>query len=175
MGKKTLSQSMAQLLKKPLQRAWIARLMAKFIDFFVLLVLSFFFFPLGMFLGIVYLSIGDSLGMGQSLGKKLMGMRVIRTEDGEKCEWKQAVVRNLPMTAPLMLFVIPILGWLVGGILFLAFTLIEIYLFTTFKSRQRLGDMMAETTVVICGQKPEKFETPETSWFHATNASPCEN
>lgn len=175
MGKKTLTEKMAKILQKPLKKAWLARLAAKSIDLFLLLVLSVVYFPLGFLLGIVYLSIGDSLGLGQSIGKRIVGMRVIKTEDGSKCGWQRSLVRNLPLTAPLILFVIPILGWFIGGLLFCAFCVVEIYLFTTFKSRQRLGDMMAETTVVICGQKPEKFETPETSWFASATASPCEN
>lgn len=175
MSKKMLATSMARILQKPLKKAWLARFTAKAIDLFIVLLLSVVYFPLGFLLGVLYLSIGDSLGTGQSLGKRIIGMRVIRTEDAQKCEWKQALVRNLPLTAPLILFIIPILGWFIGGLLFCVFCAVEIYLFTTFKSRQRLGDMMAETTVVICGQQPEKFKTPKTSWFGAATANPCEN
>lgn len=162
-----------QIIENSFKRAWFARLIAKLIDLVIVVVASFFVFPLGFFIGIIYLSIGDSLWCGQSIGKRFMGMRVIDLETGEKPDYKQSALRNLPLTAPLVFMLVPILGWIIGLILFVAFCAIEIYLFTSLRSTQRLGDMMAETTVIaIDGKKPEAIKVKRTSWFEP---SPCEN
>lgn len=166
------------MIRRSFKRAWAARLGAKFIDLVVFIVLSFLLFPFGFFAALIYLALADSLGDGQSLGKRVIGMRVVDINTHEKCHWKQSVVRNLPLVAPLALIVIPILGWFVGGLLFVVFSAAEIYLFITFKSKQRLGDMMAETTVVIGEEKPESFKK-KMSWFENSSVSlatsSCEN
>lgn len=160
------------IIKNSFKQAWLARLIAKTIDLGLVVFLAAVYFPLGFLIGIAYLAIGDSLGLGQSIGKRVIGMRVIDIESGEKCDLKQSVIRNLPLCAPLILMIIPILGWFIGGVSLILFSAIEIYLFVTLKSTQRLGDMMAETTVIVCGQKP-KVHKKNMSWFDGIK--PCEN
>jgi len=68
---------------------------------------------------------------GQSLGKRVVGIKVIM-ENGEKCTLKAALIRNL-------LRIIDALPNLyIVGILVITFT----------KKRQRIGDLAAKTVVI---------------------------
>ena len=58
----------------------MARLMAKAIDLFIVLILSVFFHTLGLFLSAFYIGISDCLQNGQSVGKRFMGFQVISLE-----------------------------------------------------------------------------------------------
>ena len=92
----------------------------------------------------LYLISRDSIFGGQSIGKKMMGLRVVRS-DGRPFTWSDSVRRNL------LYFIY--LGGIVPGFglvfLFLAFPilfLIELFLIIT--SGQRIGDKMGNTYVV---------------------------
>ena len=70
---------------------------------------------------------------GATLGKKLMGLRVVR-ESGEAMDWGAVIIRNL------LRFIDGIAFYLVGAIVV-----------WVSKKRQRLGDMAAKTLVVRAG------------------------
>ena len=65
------------LLKSAIRVARLSRLLAKLIDMFLVIILSIFFYPLGIILSVIYLSVADSLQNGQSVGKKFIGFAVI--------------------------------------------------------------------------------------------------
>ena len=68
--------------------------------------------------------------MGATLGKKLMGLKVVR-ENGEAMDWGAAIIRNILR--------------IIDGILFYLVGAIVVWV---SKRRQRLGDMAAKTLVV---------------------------
>ena len=75
---------------------------------------------------------------GQTLGKRVLGLRVL-TVDGQPIDAMQAVMRNLLRSADILLFfqagvVMPIVGMVVSG---------------TNRRYQRLGDLVCGTIVVI--------------------------
>lgn len=82
---------------------------------------------------------------GSSIGKRIVGLRVVRM-DGSPSGAKGRILRNLPIAIGPGLLVIPLAGYAlappVAGILILT----EFVLLATKK--QRLGDMLAGTTVV---------------------------
>ena len=152
------------LLKSSEKAARSARLFAKAVDLFLCLLLSFFFYPVGILLAVFYLSMSDALQNGQSVGKKLMGFNVISIEDGEYCNIKQSVIRNLPITIPLLFAVIPIWGWIIWILAGSFFIVLETYLMVKLDSGNRLGDVMADTTVnAISGPDGEKATA--ANWF----------
>lgn len=75
----------------------------------------------------IYLIFSDALPNGQSLGKKLLGMSVVCKNSGKSCSLWQAFVRNI-LTPAIGVF---------DAVFILA------------KRRQRIGDMMAGTIVVL--------------------------
>ncbi len=70
------------LLESSLKVARFSRLLAKAIDIFIVLVVSIFFYPLGILISIAYMTLADAIQNGQSVGKKFIGFQVISLEDG---------------------------------------------------------------------------------------------
>ena len=81
----------------------------------------------------------DGFQKGGGFGKKLLSLQVIRLEDGEPANFKDAFVRRF------------------AGI----FQPID-WLFATGKERQRMGDKLAKTVVVKLDTKPVEFVEAET-------------
>jgi uncharacterized RDD family membrane protein YckC len=157
----------AKLLMGPIKTAKLARFIAKFIDFFLVIILTPLYYPLGGILGTIYLAISDSLMQGQSLGKKIIGFSVISLEDGRPCTLKQSVIRNLPFLIPQLFCLIPLWGWVLAIILGIPLMVLEIYLLINMDSGKRLGDVMADTSVMghdghLTGKNKKKMKT---SWF----------
>ena len=152
------------LLKNSDKAGKTARLFAKAVDLFLCLLLSIFFYPVGILLAVFYLSVSDALQNGQSVGKKLMGFNVISIDDGQYCTIKQSLIRNLPLSLPLFFAVIPIWGWIIWILAGSFFIVMELYLLLKLDSGNRLGDVMADTTVnAING--PDKEKASASSWF----------
>ena len=153
------------LLKKSIRTAKNYRLLAKLIDLFIVLLLSAPFFPLGIILAICYIGVSDSIQRGQSVGKKFMGFRVISMEDGAPCSIKQSVIRNLPIIIPLFLAIIPLWGWILATIIGVPLLLLETYLLYKLDTGHRLGDVMADTTVMANDDNKEAAKKRKASWF----------
>ncbi len=153
------------LLKGAIQTSQFARVLAKAIDLGLVLLLSLFYYPLGIILGCLYLGVSDHIGEGQSVGKKFIGFAVISLKDGKPCTLKQSIIRNLPFIVPLSFCVIPLWGWIFSALLSLVLIFLEVYLLFKLDSGHRLGDVMADTSVIAgdnerYGQKKEK-----KGWF----------
>ena len=148
-------------LKSGFKRALLFRLSAKLIDLFIMAFFSFLFYPVGVLLSLFYLSISDSMQSGQSLGKRTMGFLVISLEDGGPCTLKQSVIRNLPILIPWGFLVIPFWGWILAFLLGVPLVAMETYLISKINSGHRLGDVMADTSVI--GQSSDPLETKNIS------------
>jgi uncharacterized RDD family membrane protein YckC len=154
------------LLDKAIRVAKLSRLIAKAVDIFIVVCFSVLFFPLGIVLGIIYMSISDGLANGQSVGKKFMGFSVKSLEDGSPCSIKQSVVRNLPFTLPLLVAVLlPLIGWILGAILAVVLIGFELYLLYNLDSGHRLGDVMADTSVMANDDNFAGVKNRKTSWW----------
>ena len=105
------------ILRSGINTSRITRMIAKAIDFFIVLILSMLFYPFGLLLAMFYIGISDSINGGQSVGKKLMGFSVISLEDGKPCSIKQSIIRNLPMLIPMGFAIIPLWGWIFCSLL----------------------------------------------------------
>lgn len=153
------------LLKSPFRAAKAARIIAKAIDLSLMLLVSFLFYPFGVIIAVGYGSICDSFGAGQSLGKKYLGFCVISLEDGRPCSLKQSLVRNLPITLPLAFLIFPILGWVLCFILSSILFGFETYLILKLDSGHRLGDVIADTSVMAITGNSVMVKKPQYSWF----------
>lgn len=152
------------LLKNSEKAGKTARLFAKAVDLFLCLLLSIFFYPVGILLAVFYLSVSDALQSGQSVGKKLIGFNVISIEDGEYCTIKQSIIRNLPLSLPLFFAVIPIWGWIIWLLAGSFFFVLELYYLLKLDSGNRLGDVMADTTVNAISSQGEG-KASLSGWF----------
>lgn len=152
-------------LEKAIRVAKLTRLIAKAIDLFIVLCFSILLYPLGLILGIVYIALSDGLSNGQSVGKKFMGFAVKSLEDGSPCSYKQSAIRNLPFLLPLILAIVPFWGWILGGVLGFGLIGLELYLLYNLDSGHRLGDVMADTSVMANDDNFAGVKNRKTSWF----------
>ncbi len=159
------------LLKSTFRVALLSRLFAKAIDLFIVLILSFFMYPLGIILSAIYISICDSLQNGQSVGKKFMGFSVLSLEDGQPCTKKQSFIRNLPIFVPLVFAIIPIWGLIFTILLGTPLLAFEVYLLFKLDSGNRLGDVMADTTVNSTIESKVTMHKKRDSWFPTMDSS----
>jgi uncharacterized RDD family membrane protein YckC len=115
---------------------------------------------------ILYHFLCEVLMNGQSIGKKLLGMRVV-SENGGKPSIGQFVIRFLIRTSDLMIvvsiFIVemiqyhgPEVLWFIGGSFLLL--VIDIILVNT-KKQQRLGDLLANTMLIETKQKEDISNT----------------
>jgi uncharacterized RDD family membrane protein YckC len=159
------------LLEKAIRVAKLTRLIAKAIDLSIVLVVSFLLYPVGLPLAILYMSLADGMNNGQSVGKKFMGFSVKSLEDGSPCSYKQSAIRNLPFTLPLVLAIVPFWGWILGGILGIALVGLELYLLYNLDSGHRLGDVMADTSVMANDDNFVGVKNRKASWFSKTTTT----
>src|SRR5688572_13393138 len=145
------------------------RILAKAIDILLTLILCLLAYPFGTFLGLIYLSLADCLNQGQSFGKKFFGLRVISLEDGTPCSSKQSFIRNLPFLIPLLFGLIPFWGWTISILTAVPLVGLELYLIFTLDSGNRLGDVMADTTVMANINQDLRIKKRKQSWFQPQN------
>ncbi|MBI1912096.1 MAG: RDD family protein [Deltaproteobacteria bacterium] len=130
----------------------LERFLAKLIDF--LIVGAFFAFPtfIGPLAGTTYILISDGLLNGQSLGKRVIGLRVVSMVTGMPCDFKQSIIRNAIFGVLIAIYFI--LGWIpyLGKLLvFAAWSVVvgvEMILVYTDELGSRFGDRIAGTHVM---------------------------
>jgi uncharacterized RDD family membrane protein YckC len=125
------------------------RLLAKFLDLLVVAALATFPGWVGDAAGLTYALIADGLLEGQSLGKRVVGLRVVG-EGGLPCSYLQSLQRNLTvgLGVGLMLLDVPFL-WVVLWPLGALVLLFEAFLAVTGDEALRLGDRFAGTQIVV--------------------------
>lgn len=160
------------ILEAPRKTARSARVLAKSIDFFIALLIALFLFPLGVVLAIAYLCVSDYVQEGQSVGKRFIGFKVISLEDGSPCSLKQSIIRNLPFTVPLIFCIVPVWGWIFSFFILIPLVLLELFFIFRLDSAHRLGDVMADTTVIANDHKAEFVKEKKDSWFEVETTSP---
>jgi uncharacterized RDD family membrane protein YckC len=159
------SMKRKSLLTGPLYRARWSRLIAKCIDIGLVILGAIFYYPMGLILGMIYLSISDSLYDGQSIGKRFMGFGVISLIDGSPCSVWQSFIRNLPFTVPMFFLVFPFWGWVFSGVFALPLAAMEVYYLFRGDIAHRLGDIMADTTVIANDGTRLDLRKAKSPWF----------
>jgi uncharacterized RDD family membrane protein YckC len=138
------------------------RAVAGFVDFLLVIGLARLPDVLGFLSAAGYLLIRDGLFEGQSVGKKLIGLRVATLEGEKAITYRESIIRNVPLTLAFMLFLIPYAGWLLGPLA------LGIECITAIGDDlgMRIGDMLARTWVVptdlsaVADRKPDMRTAP---------------
>ncbi|HET7755173.1 MAG TPA: hypothetical protein VFK85_14790 [Anaeromyxobacteraceae bacterium] len=107
---------------------------------------------LGPVFAAVYLLVADGLVNGQSIGKRLFGVRAVVVPDrpgarGWPAGYRESALRNAPFALVAVFYGVPVL-WIVlvlAGIPIVAF---ESYMVWTDRLGLRIGDVFADTQVV---------------------------
>ncbi len=138
----------------PLHQRCLAKSLDVIVIFFLSLALP---HPVGVFLGLVYVLIHDGFPGGQSLGKKAFGLRTVMydgSDEGghglaQRCDYAKSALRNAPLGVATFFAIIPFWGWLISILLGIPMIAIELYLMMTRPQGARLGDVMADTRVIL--------------------------
>jgi uncharacterized RDD family membrane protein YckC len=147
-----------------LQRADLtARAVAGFVDLLLIIGLARLPDVLGFLSATGYILFRDGLFDYRSIGKKLIGLRVVPLEDrGPVSTYRESIIRNIPLAAAYLLFLIPYAGWVLGPLA------VGVECLTTIGDERgmRIGDLLARTTVVpdapaaAQGQRTPEQQTP---------------
>jgi uncharacterized RDD family membrane protein YckC len=92
-----------------------------------------------------YILARDGLFVQQSVGKKLIGLRVAFSDDpGTVISFRESIIRNMPLAVAYLLFLIPYVGWILGPL-----TLgVEALSAMGDERGMRIGDLLARTYTV---------------------------
>jgi uncharacterized RDD family membrane protein YckC len=129
------------------------RVAAKVIDILVFVTLAVALpYPLGPLAGFAYTLFADGMNFGafrgQSVGKKIMRLRVIHIQRRRPASFRDSALRNAPVGVATFFAIIPLWGWLILGLLGLPLMAMEIYLMLSVETGHRLGDVMGDTEVI---------------------------
>ncbi len=116
------------------------RIIAEIIDRIVPLPLIVYFFPPWIIVIVLYGLLRESVFNSRSIGKKIMGLRVI--SDSSPCAWWQGLIRNLLRTGALVSYALVILVPIA-----LLYDIIS-FIAICCKKGRRLDDYVAGTMVV---------------------------
>ena len=125
----------------------LKRILARLVDGLVAWAFALVLPPAGILVGLLYFAVADSFQKGQSLGKMVFGLEVVRS-DGSPCDLKASIYRNIPFELALLFAAIPLLGWILLVIAGIPILLIELWLVIADHNGSRLGDRIAGTTVI---------------------------
>jgi uncharacterized RDD family membrane protein YckC len=140
-----MNESEKQSEKQEFTKARILnRVIAKSIDFIIIAALLEAIPKIGYFAGLAYLLIGDGLFEGKSIGKRLLGLKVVLYETGEACTFKASIIRNFIFAIGYFLMVIPLIGFIFPVIVLF----LEGMLIIGSDRGLRFGDELVKTQVV---------------------------
>ncbi len=129
----------------------VHRAIAKAVDFLIVGILSTVPSLVGVLAGALYILISDGFFEGQSVGKKLVGLRVytgMKRGTPTSCTFRESMVRNLPYGVVFVLGSIPFLGWVLFFTVGLGVIGMEAYFAYSDDQGIRMGDIFADTHVV---------------------------
>ncbi len=135
----------------------LLRVFAKLLDFILIAAMGEIVPKAGFYAGLSYLLISDGLFDGRSIGKKLMGLKVVSITANEPCSMKESIMRNAPLGAGLLLYKLPWIGW----VFIVLVSALEFLMLLGSKDGMRLGDEIAKTIVIAAEERKTAKETTE--------------
>lgn len=131
----------------------LERFLAKLIDMLIVGALCAFPSAVGGVAGVTYILISDGLKGGQSLGKRVIGLRVVSVEKPQAAaDFRASILRNAVFGILVGLWFaigwVPYLGKAVVVVLSVAAVAVEMILIYTDETGSRFGDRVAGTLVV---------------------------
>jgi uncharacterized RDD family membrane protein YckC len=104
-------------------------------------------------LAALYLLVADGLMQGQSIGKRIFGVRAVVLPPkgllrGRPAGYRESVLRNAPFALVGLFYGLPIVGWLLLFVVGLPIMAFEAYMVWSDRLGIRIGDIFADTQVV---------------------------
>jgi uncharacterized RDD family membrane protein YckC len=123
------------------------RILARFVDFLFAVAAARLLPPLGPIVAAGYLLLADGLGQGQSIGKRIFGVRAVVPSRRAPAGLRESVLRNAPFGLVMVFAAVPLL-WpvlLVAGVPIVAFETWQVW---DDRLGIRIGDFFADTQVI---------------------------
>jgi uncharacterized RDD family membrane protein YckC len=121
--------------------------LARLADFALAFVLARTAPQIGPILAAFYLLVADGLMSGQSVGKKIFGVRTVVVPRRVPAGWHESLLRNAPFALVAIFYAVPLL-WPVLFVLGLPIVAFEAYMIYSDRLGIRIGDIFADTQVV---------------------------
>lgn len=147
------------------------RLLAKFIDALIVGAACMVLYPVGVMIGATYIVIADGLFEGRSIGKYIIGLRVIRETDNEEATFTDSFIRNALFGLIVLFGLVPFLRWLLILTVGLLIVIFETYYVVATADGRRVGDLAAGTLVVDTPRKRTGQEGKKTPPVKKTGGS----
>lgn len=122
----------------------LLRIFAKVLDFILIAAVAEIVPRAGFYAGLAYLLISDGLFDGRSIGKLLIGLKVVSATGDGPCSMRESIMRNAPLGAGLLLLKLPWIGWIFP----VCISAVEFLILLGSKNGMRLGDELAGTIVI---------------------------
>ncbi len=123
------------------------RILARLADFAFAFLLAQLHPPFGPLLAAGYLLVADGISHGQSIGKKLFGVRAVVVSRRAPAGFRESILRNAPFGLVMVFVAVPLL-WpvlVIAGVPIVAF---ETWQVVDDRLGIRIGDFFADTQVV---------------------------
>lgn len=121
------------------------RAVAGFIDLLLVIGLARLPDVMGFLAVIGYILVRDGLFAQQSVGKKVIGLRVALSDDpGKAVSFRESIIRNVPLAVAYLLFLVPYAGLMLGTLALGVEALTAI----GDERGMRIGDLLARTYTV---------------------------
>ena len=122
----------------------LLRTVAKLLDLIIIAAAVEILPKAGFFAGLAYILIGDGLFDGRSLGKRVIGLKVVSAESYKPCTFRDSILRNSTFGIGFIFYKMLWFGW----IFFIIIAVFEYLILLGSKDSMRLGDEIAKTIVV---------------------------
>lgn len=122
----------------------LLRTVAKILDFIIICAVLEIVPRAGFFAGLAYLLLGDGFFEGRSLGKKLIGLRVVSADTHTPCTFRNSILRNSTLGIGFLFIKISWVGWIALSII----SIFEFIMLLGSSNKMRIGDELAKTIVV---------------------------
>jgi uncharacterized RDD family membrane protein YckC len=122
----------------------LLRTIAKILDFIIIAAAAEIVPKAGFFAGLAYLLIGDGLFEGRSLGKKLIGLRVVSADINTPCTFRDSILRNSTLGIGFFFYKVLWFGW----IFIVLISVFELIILIGSRDGMRFGDEIAKTIVI---------------------------
>jgi uncharacterized RDD family membrane protein YckC len=122
----------------------LLRTVAKLLDLIIIAAVVEILPKAGFFAGLAYILIGDGLFDGRSLGKRVIGLKVVSAESYKPCTFRDSILRNSIFGIGFLFYKMLWFGW----IFFIIIAVFEYLILLGSKDGMRLGDEIAKTIVV---------------------------
>ena len=123
-----------------------SRVAAALVDLLIIMGLARLPDILGFLSAAGYILIRDGLFDRQSIGKRLIGLKVVSSEgQGPALTYRESIIRNIPIVVAYFLFLIPYAGWVLAP----AVLGVECLTAIGDSAGMRVGDMLARTCVAL--------------------------